>query len=229
MAHLYRGEMNRLTVWRQRLDVTSNWAILLTFGLTTFTLGSREVPHYTLLLGLVLIGISLVIEARRYRHLHRSKYRLHLMEVGYFAEILDPSAGNPTYPWRQLLAEDLRRTRFAVSWFAAIRLRLRRNYILLFYFISAVWLVKLFIHPASPDSAAQFLARFAIGGLVPSWLVAMTALGFVAVATVLAVTSQTGEELESWEPELAATSTTPLEPNGVIDETASTSSRNLTP
>ena len=25
ISHLYRGEMNRLTVWRQRLDITSNW------------------------------------------------------------------------------------------------------------------------------------------------------------------------------------------------------------
>ena len=39
VVHLYRGEMQRMTVWRQRLDVTSNWAILLTVGLTTFTLG----------------------------------------------------------------------------------------------------------------------------------------------------------------------------------------------
>ncbi len=65
MVHLYRGEMHRLTVWRQRLDVTSNWAILLSVGLTTFTLGSPQVPHYTLLLGLGLVGISIILEGRR--------------------------------------------------------------------------------------------------------------------------------------------------------------------
>ena len=55
VSHLYRAEMNRMSVWRQRLDVTSNWAVILATALTTFTLGSAEVPHYTLLLGLALV------------------------------------------------------------------------------------------------------------------------------------------------------------------------------
>lgn len=199
LAHLYRGEMHRMTVWRQRLDITANWAVLLTFGLTTFTFGSREIPHYTLLLGLALIGISLLLEARRYRHLYHSKYRLHLLEVGYFAELLDPSPSGTSQDWRSFLADDLRRARFEVSWFAAIRLRLRRNYLLLTYFITSVWLVKLFIHPHSPVSAAEFLSRLAVEELIPHWFVAVTAVGFVAVATLLAVTSPAAEELERWE------------------------------
>ncbi len=218
LSHLYRGEMNRMTVWRQRLDITSNWAILLTFGLTTFTLGSREVPHYSLLLGLALIGISLLIEARRYRHLYHSKYRLYLMEVGYFAEILDPSTESPTPAWRQLLAQDLRSARFAVSWLSAVRLRLRRNYLLLFFFITAVWLVKLFIHPESPESVSQFFARFAVGELVPSWFVGVTAIGFVAVATLFAATSPAAEELERWEPRLAELETPTARVTGESDE-----------
>lgn len=75
IAHLYRGEMNRLTVWRQRLDVTTNWAILVATALATFTLGAAEVPHSTLLLGLGLIGTSILIEGRRYRHLHHRSRR----------------------------------------------------------------------------------------------------------------------------------------------------------
>ena len=63
VAHLYRAEMNRMSVWRQRLDVTSNWAVILATALTTFTLGSADVPHYTLLLGLAL-GCSQLITAR---------------------------------------------------------------------------------------------------------------------------------------------------------------------
>jgi len=45
-SHLYRAEMNRMLVWRQRLDITTNWAIILATALTTFTLGSKEIPHY---------------------------------------------------------------------------------------------------------------------------------------------------------------------------------------
>ena len=30
LAHLYRGEMYRRTVWRSRLDTTTNWAVVTT-------------------------------------------------------------------------------------------------------------------------------------------------------------------------------------------------------
>ena len=30
LAHLYRGEMYRSTVWRTRLDTTTNWAVVTT-------------------------------------------------------------------------------------------------------------------------------------------------------------------------------------------------------
>jgi len=38
-----------------------NWAILLIAALTTFTLGAREVPHFTLLLGLALREAPVVV------------------------------------------------------------------------------------------------------------------------------------------------------------------------
>lgn len=44
VAHLFRGEMHRMTAWRQRLDTTSNWAIVLSLGMTTFALGSERTP-----------------------------------------------------------------------------------------------------------------------------------------------------------------------------------------
>lgn len=198
MVHLYRGEMNRLTVWRQRLDVTSNWAILLSLGLTTFTLGSPAVPHYTLLLGLGLVGISIILEGRRYRHLHHSKWRVYVMECGYFAGLLEGRSPEPHGEWRLALAEDLRRPRYLLSTFTALRARLRRNYLLLFYFITAVWITKLYIHPAGPTSTGEFFSRLAVGTLLPWWLVGASAVGFVAVATGLALTCPSNEQLEDW-------------------------------
>ena len=35
MSHFYRGEMGRIMVWRQRLDVTTNWAITSPFLIET--------------------------------------------------------------------------------------------------------------------------------------------------------------------------------------------------
>lgn len=199
MVHLYRGEMNRMTVWRERLDITSNWAILLTVGLTTFTLGSVDVPHYTLLLGLALIAISILIEGRRYRHLHHSKWRLYLIEYGYFAEILDPTADDPMADWRRILARDLRHTAWGISWMTAIRVRLRRNYLMLFYFVTSVWIAKLFIHPDSPRSLTEFMLRMRVGqNFLPPWFVASTAAFFVIGATALAISCPPAEHLEDW-------------------------------
>ncbi len=197
MVHLYRGEMNRMTVWRQRLDVTSNWAILLTMALTTFTLGDDSVPHYVLLLGLALIGVSILIEGRRYRHLHHSKWRLWLLESGYFGPLLEDGHRTPVN-WRRRLAADLDSPVYELSWSCAVRTRLRRNYLMLLYLVTAVWLAKLFIHPHSPRHVAELYTRLAVGDLIPSWLVAASAVLFVGGATVLALTCPATEKLESW-------------------------------
>lgn len=198
VVHLYRGEMHRMTVWRQRLDVTSNWAILLVVGLTTFALGEPAVPHFTLLLGLAVIAISALIEGRRYRYLHHSGWRLYVIEQGYFAGLLDPASEAPVADWQQKLSDDLRRPRLLVSWFTGTSVRLRRNYLMVLYFVTGAWLTKLFIHPKRPDSIGEFIDRFAVGDLLPPWIVALTAFVFVGGATALAVLSPTADAIEKW-------------------------------
>lgn len=191
MTHFYRGEMNRLTVWHVRLDTTSNWAILLTTGMTTFTLGSTATPHYVLLLGLAIIAMCLFMEARRYQHVHHSAARLHLLEEGYFRGML---LGGVSSAWREKLGQDLAQPSQTISWLAAARVRLRRNYLILVYFITAVWLTKLFIHPASPATGREFYERFALGELIPSWFVVVSSAVFVIGATLLAFVSNRPKE-----------------------------------
>ena len=199
VTHLYRAEMQRMSVWRQRLDVTSNWTVILATALTTFTLGSPDIPHYTLLLGLALVFISLILEGRRYRHLHHSKWRLYLLESGFFANILSPpTSSDPSPDWIHLLAADLRQCDFSISWLTGIRLRLRRNYLLVIGFIAAVWVTKLFIHPTRVTSLAEFYERLHVGDFIPSWLVAASALAFLVTAAVLGLTCPSAEELEDW-------------------------------
>lgn len=192
MAHFYRGEIHRMTVWRTRLDTTSNWAILLTTGLTTFTLGSATVPHYTLLLGLALNSICMLIEGRRYQHLHHAEWRLRLLEGGYFAPALESDA--PAPEWRAALAADLREPRATICLLTAVRLRLRRNYALLFYFMTAVWLTKLFTH--RDIAGSTFYQRLAVGDLIPSWFVAGSASTFVVAITALALFTAGREPIE---------------------------------
>lgn len=199
VAHLYRAEMNRMSVWRQRLDVTSNWTVILATALTTFTLGSAEVPHYTLLLGLALVFISILLEGRRYRHLHHSKWRLYLLESGFFANMLSQrKTSDPSPDWRRLLAADLRHCHFSISWLTGMRLRLRRNYLMVIGFIAAVWIVKLFIHPTRVTNLTEFYTRLHVGEFIPSWFVAATAFVFLVTTAVLGLTCPSAEELEDW-------------------------------
>lgn len=209
MAHLYRAEMHRMTVWRQRLDVTTNWAFLLTMGLTTFTLGSTQVPHYIMLLGLAAVAISILIEARRYRHLHHSRWRLHVLEHGYFSRLLQGQPISSQDRWRKNLACDLEKPRLMVGLFTAARLRLRRNYLLLVYFMTAVWLTKIFVHPENPKTAWEFHSRFAVGGLFPPWFVVITAAIFISAATLLAVTCPSSETMEGSFHDMCDDGTTP--------------------
>lgn len=197
MAHFYRGEIHRMTVWRTRLDTTSNWAILLTTGLTTFTLGSASVPHYTLLLGLALNSICMLLEGRRYQHLHHAEWRLRIMEDGYFAPWCESES--PAPGWSRELAADLRDPRGTISLLDAVRLRLRRNYALLFYFMTAVWFTKLFIH--RPDAPTSFYERLAVGDLIPSWFVAGSASLFILGVTALSAATSCREVVEEYRPE----------------------------
>src|SRR5437899_10819679 len=70
IAHLYRGEVYRSTIWRTRLDHTTNWAIV-TMGIAlSTTFSSTEASPLPLLLVGLLIGVLLGKEARRYHYLN---------------------------------------------------------------------------------------------------------------------------------------------------------------
>ena len=57
IAHLYRGEVYRSTIWRTRLDNTTNWAIV-TMGIALSTTFSRPEASP---LPLVLFGLLLAV------------------------------------------------------------------------------------------------------------------------------------------------------------------------
>lgn len=195
MAHFYRGEMHRMTMWRQRLDTTTGWAIVLVLGVTTFALGSDRTPPYILLLGLASVGMCLVIEARRYQHVHRSLCRLRAMERYYFGAVLVPPGPDPG-DWRGRLARNLASPRDTIGLLGAMQFRLRRHYAMLLYFITAAWLTKVFIHPSSATSPEIFYQRLAVGDLIPSWFVAASAGTFILTATVMALLSGNEEAIE---------------------------------
>ena len=67
LSHLYRGEAYRSTVWRTRLDATTNWAVVTTGLALSLTFSSETASPLPLVLVGLLVAVFLIIEARRYR------------------------------------------------------------------------------------------------------------------------------------------------------------------
>jgi uncharacterized membrane protein len=77
LAHYYRGEMGRMTSWRDRVDRTSNWAITVVAAMLSVSLSTPSAHHGVLLFAGVLVMLLLAIESRRYRFfdVYRSRVR----------------------------------------------------------------------------------------------------------------------------------------------------------
>ena len=173
MVHLYRGEIQRANTWRQRLDATTNWAVITAAGVLTFVFGEPTNPHLVFLLVILLVLIFLMIEARRYRYYVLWAYRVHLMETDFLAPMFVPPF-RPSADWGANVAQTLMEPSFPIDIWQAIGRRFTRNYFWLMSLLMMSWGIKLTIHPTRTVSFSTVLARAAVGP-VPGSLV----LGFV--------------------------------------------------
>ena len=186
MSHFYRGELGRIMAWRQRLDVTTTWAITTTTTIFTVAFTVREVPHIIFFFNLMIVWIMLWIEARRYRFYDAFRARVRMLEAHFLVPMVMQNGDMLAGEWQKLVAEDLILPRFKISRFEAIGRRLKRNYIFIFLLILTAWLTKIWIHAKIPiTSFATFYENLHVGG-IPSWLVA-SVFG-LAYASMIAVT-----------------------------------------
>src|ERR1700739_929742 len=106
IAHLYRAEIYRSTVWRPRLDSTTNWAVVTTGIALSATFSSTSASPLPMALVGLLVSMFLLLEARRYRYFNIWRARARLLETDFFTPML---RGEP-YPvnsqWSCLLAQD---------------------------------------------------------------------------------------------------------------------------
>ena len=177
LTHFYRGEMHRSSTWRQRLDATTNWAVLTCAGVLSFSFASKEHPHIVLLLSNLIIIAYLVIEARRYRYFAVYRARVRMLEENFLVPIITRRLSSPLASWRDLVAADLDMPKFKTSLLESIGFRLQRNYGAVFLILFGGWLLKLAIHPEMAVSFTQMWERMAVG-VVPSVVVFGGALGF---------------------------------------------------
>ncbi len=169
MVHFYRGEVSRANTWRNRLDTTTNWAVLTTGATLSFAFSSPTNPHFVILINTVLVCFFLFMEARRYRYYEIWSSRVRVLETGFFTQVLAPE--KPTDDvWISHLVEDLRAPHFTISEWEAVGRRLRRNYLWIFALLAASWNLKVYIHPVPAYDFNAFIDRATIG-VVPGAIV----------------------------------------------------------
>lgn len=200
MVHFYRGEIHRANTWRNRLDATTNWAIVTTAAVISFALASSNNSHAVLLIDMALILIFLWIEARRYRYFELFSYRVRLLETDFFAAMLVPPF-QPSPDWAETLATSLLRPKFPITNLEAIGRRLRRNYLAILGILLLVWVFKLYSLPTVAISFDEFAARASIGPIAGTTVlvgVGVAALFLIATAlATLTLNEATGEVLEA--------------------------------
>jgi uncharacterized membrane protein len=164
MAHLYRGEIHRMKFWRERLDRTTNWAVIVLAAVLTWAFSGEGNPHYLLLVGNVVLATFLTVEARRYRAYDIWRSRVRTLQEAVWATGLDgagPADGN----WRARLADDYREPSIKITAEEAIAHRLRRIYLPLFAVLNGAWVVRV-----TAFGPAQWPVSAAVG-MVPGLLV----------------------------------------------------------
>ncbi|RPI89739.1 MAG: DUF2270 domain-containing protein [Chloroflexi bacterium] len=198
MVHFFRAEVQRANVWRQRLDTTTNWAVVSTGATLSVVFSQPEIHHSIIMLNTLLVIWFLLIETRRYRYYELWSYRVRLMETDFYAAMLVPPF-HPSPEWAESLAENLLSPSFPISIWEAFGRRLRRNYIWIFLIMYAAWVTKIGLFPTPVTDLTTFIRRGAVGPLSGE---VMIALGFglygfliiVALATIT-MTRATGEVL----------------------------------
>jgi len=186
LAHFYRGEMYRANIWRTRLDVTTNWAIITTAAFLSFGFGSREIPHFVIILATIFVFFFLIIESRRYKYFDLWRWRVALVNENFFAPLLSSEIKPLHANWRRLLSHDLQQPQFKTTFHEAFGRRLRRNYIWIFGILDFCWVTKVAIHPMPVTDVMQFMQRAGVYHLLPGSIVIGVGVIFNLVLVIIA-------------------------------------------
>lgn len=185
MVHFYRGEVHRSTSWRQRLDATTNWAVLTSAAMLSFCLGSTGTPHIILLLSNLIIMAYLIIEARRYRYFEVYRARVRMLEENFLIPVVTRQLESPMMSWREMVAMDLDLPKYKTTMLEAIGFRMRRNFVYIFAILFGGWIVKLMIHPEPFHHWGELWQRMGMGP-IPAWVVAAGGVAFYGFLIVIA-------------------------------------------
>ncbi|MFW6141556.1 MAG: DUF2270 domain-containing protein [Candidatus Saliniplasma sp.] len=203
------GEVQRANIWRQRLDKTTNWAILILSALITWTYTDPSRPHELLLFGMMFISILWFIEGRRSLLFNAYDSRVRVLEKNFIGKTLYPGKDVTSKQWMKTLANDLGKPHYKIPYWKALSHRLRRIYIWIFSVSLLLWLGKLLMHPYPTNDFTTMILRSYIGGIPGPFIFSMV-VSFYIMLVVIAITTlqfeskkysvrKGKEKIEGWE------------------------------
>lgn len=189
LFHYYRAEVYRETVWRNRMDVTSNWVIVVTGAILSFAFGEPRTPHTIIMINYLVVLFFLYIEARRFRYYVMLRTRTRLFEEHVLAPILSGKNEVHINEWGSKIASNLIRPRVSMSRLESIAWRLRRQYMFILPVLYAAWVARIYTVPnvvkTLPEAVVQaklwFIPGEAVFGVMTGSLIAFMALAYLYV------------------------------------------------
>lgn len=163
LAHLYRGEMYQSKIWRNRLDTTGNWAVVVTGIALSVSFNSSSSSPIPLILVAYVVVVFLLFEARRYMYYDLFRVRVRVMEINFYGPILRGEGLRVDNGWNELLADDYEELGFHISLMELLGRRIRRTYGWIFSALLLCYLAKLVVHPTPIESWRELAARAAFG------------------------------------------------------------------
>jgi len=184
--HYYRAEVYRETNWRSRLDVTTNWAIVVTAAMLSFAFGNPQSSHAIILINYLLVLFFLHTESRRFRYYSMLRNRTREIEEKLLAPIMSSQPDEAQMDLKSV-ADSLRKPRVGMSRLESITWRLRRNYLLILPLLFVVWFSK--VMGVGPFEGG--LDMFSQAGLwiIPGWIVFLLFFGSVTGLILLSFVS----------------------------------------
>ena len=170
LVHYYRAEVYRETAWRTRLDVTTNWAIVVSAGMLSFVFGNPTISHSVILVDYLIVWFFLYIEARRFRYYTMVRDRVKVFEKRFLGPIFTSAKDLSTQDALNSIGDKLINPKVRMTRLESLSWRLRRNYIFIFPIIFVVWVYRVLSYPILARNTYEFMQNASVG-FVPGILV----------------------------------------------------------
>jgi len=184
--HYYRAEIYRETNWRNRMDTTTNWSIVVTAAILSFAFSNENIPHSVILVNYALVLFFLYIEARRFRYYWQLRQRTRLLEKHLFSGIFGGKEKKEKSDWKEKLVASFHSHDVGMSRMDSIGWRLRRNYFLILPMIFISWLAKVQSYPYPASDFSEYILHAKVW-IFPGILVFTLFLLSIVAAFVLAL------------------------------------------